>query len=57
MGREAYPEKQQYATIWDYQARMVLGLVDELELDTRSLAGGCFQGFLERMENTRLPSV
>jgi hypothetical protein len=53
--REAYPDGQQYTTIWDYQARMVLGITDELNLDVSTLAQGWLGAFVERMTKARLP--
>lgn len=52
--REEYPEKQQYVVIWDYQARMVLGLAAELGIDLDALSGGRFRAFHARMVDARM---
>lgn len=48
------PSKQQRATIWDYQARILIGLRDYLEVDPAALEQE-WQEFFEKMEYCRLP--
>ncbi|MHB1195143.1 MAG: DUF262 domain-containing protein [Longimicrobiales bacterium] len=54
---QAYPEKQQYVTIWDYQARMVLSLAGELALDLDNLSNGKFAAFHARMVDARMKTL
>jgi hypothetical protein len=49
------PDKQQRATIWDYQARILLGLRDELRINVAGVLGADWQAFFEKMEYCRLP--
>lgn len=49
------PAKQQSATIWDYQARVMLGLRDALGEETVAEAGDGWPAFLQKMEFCRLP--
>ena len=44
-----YPENQQSSTIWDYQARHVIGLRNALDLDPADLSGSGWQKFFEKM--------
>ena len=50
-----YPENQQRSTIWDYQARHVLGLRDALDLDPADLDGSGWLEFFEKMVSCILP--
>jgi hypothetical protein len=50
------PEKQQRATIWDYQARILLGLRDELAIDVGAVLGVEWEEFFEKMDYCLLPS-
>jgi len=52
-----YPENQQSSTIWDYQARHVIGLRDALELDAEDLDGSTWVPFLEKMVSCVLPDL
>ena len=54
---EEYPDKQQYKTIWDHQARMVLGLLSELSLDADALRGLELHTFVAQMQDARLQSL
>ena len=49
------PDKQQRATIWDYQARLLLGLRDKLSIDAARLAGDHWRIFFQKMQMARLP--
>ena len=49
------PKKQQRATIWDYQARILLGLQAELKVDVGETLGDEWQRFFEKMEYCLLP--
>ena len=51
-----YAENQQSATIWDFQARLLIGLRDELRVQTESLPDH-WAVFFERMEYARLPET
>ena len=50
-----YPENQQRSTIWDYQARHVIGLRDALDLDPADLHGSGWPEFVEKMVSCVLP--
>jgi Protein of unknown function DUF262 len=49
------PPKQQSATIWDYQARVMLRLRDALGEETVAKAGDGWSTFFQKMEFCRLP--
>ena len=49
------PEKQQSATIWDYQARVMLTLRDSLGGDIESRVGDSWPRLFKLMESCRLP--
>ena len=51
----AVPEKQQSATIWDYQAQVLLDLRDSLAVDVEAKLGPDWGLFFEKMEFCRLP--
>jgi len=50
-----YPENQQTSTIWDYQARALIGLRDQLRLDPANLPGEHWAQFFGRMAFALLP--
>jgi hypothetical protein len=50
------PEKQQSATIWDYQARVIIGLRDALGERALAQAGDEWAEFFRKMEYCILPS-
>jgi hypothetical protein len=49
------PDKQQSATIWDYQARLLLALRDNLGVGAEEKAGAEWVEFFHRMEHYKLP--
>jgi Protein of unknown function DUF262/Methylase-associated X1 len=51
----APPEKQQRATIWDYQARILVNLRDKLGVDVGHAIGAEWKSFFEKMEYCLLP--
>ena len=50
-----YPDNQQSSTIWDYQARHVIGLRNALDLDPADLAGSGWVEFFDKMTSCVLP--
>jgi len=44
-----YPKKQQRATIWDYQARLLIGLRNALGIDPRDVKNPCWIDFFRKM--------
>ena len=50
-----YPLNQQKPTIWDYQARLVIGLQDALQIDPAALPGAQWRSFFRKMAFVRLP--
>lgn len=52
-----YPDNQQSSTIWDYQARHVVGLRDALDLDPSDLDGSDWVEFFEKMTSCILPNA
>ena len=50
-----YPRNQQSSTIWDYQARVVLGLRELLDIEAEMLPGTGWEAFFTKMEMVRLP--
>ena len=49
-----YPDNQQRATIWDYQAQVLLGLKEHLGIDPKDL-GPEWERFFQKMAFCRLP--